>query len=129
MFINPIKFKYPFTGSNYKTLTWIFAAEKYLRVNDFKSPRIQFQRIFASMHENYQNRYLIDTKLKKYNLTFDALKAWVLKEYPPPKTKYEFKLTLKGMTMYKNEDPNIAYSRFKYKLAQIERAIEIINEG
>ena len=126
---NPIKFKHPFTGSNYETLTWIFAAEKYLRVNDFKSPRIQFQRIFASMHENYQNRYLIDTKLKENNLTFDALKAWVLKEYPPPKTKYEFKLTLKGMTMYKNEDPNIAYSRFKYKLAQIERAIEIINEG
>ena len=126
---NPIKFKHPFTGSNYETLTWIFAAEKYLRVNDFKSPKIQFQRIFSSMHENYQNRYLIDTRLKDNNLTFDCLKAWVLKEYPPPKTKYEFKLALKAMIMYKNEDPNIAYSRFKYKLAKIERAIEIINEG
>ena len=126
---NPTKFNYPFNGKNHETLTWIFAAEKYLRVNDFQTPKIQFQRIFDSMHPNYQNRYLMDTTNDPANLTFDKLKSWVLKEYPPPKTKYEFKLKLKSMMMYKNEDPNIAYSRYKYKLAQIEKAIKTINEG
>lgn len=126
---NPIKFKVPFTGKNHETLTWIFAAEKYLRVNDFKTPKIRFQRIFAAMHDNYQDRYLIDTENDADNLTFDKLKAWVLKEYPPPKTKYEFKQKLKSMLMYKNEDPNIAYGRFKHKLSQINAAIGLINEG
>ena len=127
---NPIKFKYPFTGANHETLPWIFAAEKYLRINDFKTPKTQFQRIFASMHDNYQNRYLIDTESDDDDpLTFDKLKAWVLKEYPPPKTKYEFKLKIKSMVMYRNEDPNIAYARYKYKLAMIQKAIKTINEG
>ena len=126
---NPIKFNVPFTGKNHETLTWIFAAEKYLRINDFKTPKIRFQRIFASMHNNYQDRYLIDTKAPPDNLTFEKLKAWVLKEYPPPKTKYEFKVKLKSMLMYKNEDPNIAYARFKHKLSQINAAIDLINEG
>ena len=126
---NPIKFKVPFTGKNHETLMWIFAAEKYLRIHDFKTPKIRFQRIFAAMHDNYQDRYLIDTKDDDDNLTFEKLKAWVLKEYPPPKTKYEFKQKLKSMLMYKNEDPNIAYARFKHKLAQINSAITLINEG
>ena len=126
---NPIKFNYPFTGNHYETLPWIFAAEKYLRVNTFTTPKIKFQRIFSSMNENYQNRYLIDTEKDPQNLSFDKLKTWVLKEYPPPKTKYEFKLKLKAMLTYKNEDPNVAYSRFKYKLARINKAIETINEG
>ena len=120
---NPIKFTYAFTGANFDTLPWIFAAEKYLRVNDFKTPKIQFRRVFESMHPNYQNRYLLETKDNDNQLTFEGLKAWILKEYPPPKTKYEFKLKLKAMIMHKNEDPNIAYSRYKYKLAQINQAI------
>jgi len=126
---NPTKFKYPFTGANHETLSWIFAAEKYLRINDFKTPRTRFRRIFSSMHDNYQNRYLMDTESDGDNLTFDKLKAWILREYPPPKTKYEFKLKLKSMIMYRNEDPNIAYARYKYKLSMIQRAIKTINEG
>ena len=126
---NPVQFEYKFTGTNHETLPWIFAAEKYLRVNGFTLPKLRFRRIFASMHNSYQNRYLLDTESDADSLTFEKLKAWVLKEYPPPKTKYEFKLNLKSMLMYKNEDPNIAYSRFKYKLAQINKAIATINEG
>ena len=126
---NPVKFKYPFNGRNVETLQWIFAAEKYLKINDFTSEKIKFQRIFSSMNENYQNRYLIETEANDDNYTFKSLKEWVLKEYPPPKTKYEFRQTLQSMLMYKNEDPNIAYSRFKYKLSLITRAISTINEG
>ena len=53
---NPTKFEYKFTGINHETLPWIFAAEKYIRVNGFTVPKIKFQRIFASMHNSYQNR-------------------------------------------------------------------------
>ena len=126
---NPIKFKYPFNGRNVETLQWIFAAEKYLRINDFTSEKIKFKRIFSSMNENYQNRYLIEIGENDEAYTFESLKKWVLKEYPPPKTKHEFRQALQSMLMYKNEDPNIAYSRFKYKLSLINRAIKTINVG
>ena len=126
---NQIKFTTTFTGKGHETLPWIFAAEKYLRVNDIKTPKIQFRQIFQSMHTIYQNRFLMETDNEDDNMTFDRLKTWVLKEYPPPKTKYEFKTKLKQLRMKKDEDPNIAYARFKYKLAQITKAIKTINLG
>ena len=128
---NVAAFKYTYTGKNHETLPWIFAAEKFLRINRIKTPLIAFQRIFASMHSLFQDRYLADKKPENDDktLTFDALKEWVLKEYPAPKTKYEFKVKLKSMLMFKGEDPNIAYSRYKYKLDQITKAIEAINKG
>ena len=126
---NPVKFEYKFPGKNHETLPWIFAAEKFLRVHDFKTPKVRFQRIFASLNEEYQNRYFIDTKGEEDPTTFDALKSWVLKKYPPPKTKHEFRTSLKSMLMYRGEDPNIAYSRWEYKLAKIHSAIKIINKG
>ena len=126
---NPAKFEYKFTGKNHETLPWIFAAEKFLRINDFNTPKIRFQRIFTSLNNSYQNRYFLDTEDNDENTTFESLKTWVLKRYPPPKTKHEFKIALKSMTMYKGEDPNIAYSRWNYKLAKIKSAIKIINEG
>ena len=128
---NAAKFEYQFTGNNHETLPWIFAAEKFLRVNRIKTPAISFQRIFASMHDVFQNRYLSnkDPKDDEITMTFESLKEWVLKEYPPPKTKYEFKQKLKSMLMFKGEDPNIAYSRYKYKLDQINNAIDAINKG
>ena len=126
---NSARFEYKFTGKNHETLPWIFAAEKFLRVNDFQTPRIRFQRTFSSLNNSYQNRYFLDTEEEDDNTTFESLKTWVLKRYPPPKTKHEFKVALKSMTMYKGEDPNIAYSRWNYKLAKIKSAIKIINEG
>ena len=128
---NAAKFKYQFTGNNHETLPWIFAAEKFLRVNRIKTPIIRFQRIFASMHDVFQNRYLsgTDPEDDETTMTFESLKEWVLKEYPPPKTKYEFKQKLRSMLMFKGEDPNIAYSRYKYKLEQINNAIAAINKG
>ena len=127
---NTAKFQYKFIGKNHETLTWIFAAEKFLKINHFKNESIKFQRIFMSLNEHFQNRYLMDTDDDDDdNMTFDSLKYWMLREYPPPKTKYEFKLCLMSMLMYKNEDPNLAYSRFKYKLKLINRAIRTINEG
>ena len=72
---------------------------------------------------------MTDTVNDNDNLTFDSLKERVLKEYPPPRTKAEFKLSLSSMLMHKNEDPNLAYSRFKYKLSLIKQAIDTINTG
>ena len=126
---NPAQFQYKFPGKNHETLSWIFAAEKFLRVNSFVTDKIKFQRVFASLNNHYQNRYLMDTMNEDDNTTFDSLKTWVLKEYLPPKTKFEFKLTLSSMLMRKNEDPNLAYSRWKYKLKLINKAITTINEG
>ena len=128
---NVARFKYTFTGKNHETLPWIFAAEKFLRVNRIKTASIAFQRIFESMHDLFQDRYLSnkDPDQDDVTMTFASLKEWVLKEYPPPKTKYEFKLKLKSMLMFKGEDPNIAYSRYKYKLDQVTKAIDAINAG
>ena len=92
---NPIKFEYKFPGKNHETLPWIFAAEKFLRINDFKTPKVRFQRIFASLNEEYQNRYFIDAKEEHDPTTFETLKSWALKRYPPPKTKHEFRTSLK----------------------------------
>ena len=124
---NKEEFKYPFTGCNHDTLPWIFEVEKYFRINRYVSPEIKFNRIINSMHISYQNRYFIDNECVED--TFETLKAWVLREYPPPKSKSEFKWAIKGMNMYRNEDPCVAYSRWKQKLALINKAIKTINEG
>ena len=118
-----------FTGQPQDTLPWIFAANRFLRINAFQNKLIQFQRIFQSLDPYYQNRFMMDKNEAEdeENLTFQKLKEWILQEYPPIIAKHEFKSRLKSMKMYKNEDPNVAYSRFKYKLYQIETAIKEIN--
>ena len=126
---NPAQFEYKFPGKHQETLPWIFAAEKFIRVNSFTTEKIKFQRIFSSLNDHYQNRYLMDTMNEDNITTFDSLKSWVLKEYPPPKTKIEFKSSLSSMLMRRNEDPSLAYSRYKYKLSLINKAIDTINKG
>ena len=124
---NKDEFTYPFTGSNHDTLPWINEVDKYFRINRYVSADIKFSRIITSMHKSYQNRYFTDTDGNED--TWETLKQWVLKEYPPPKSKHEFRWSLKSMNMYRNEDPCVAYSRWKHKKKLIDKAIDTINEG
>ena len=124
---NGEEFTYPFTGCNHDTLPWISEVDKYFRINKYVSDDIKFSRIISSMHTSYQNRYFTDTDGKAD--TWETLKQWVLKEYPPPKSKHEFRWSIKAMNMYRNEDPCVAYSRWKHKKKLIDKAIATINEG
>ena len=126
---NTATFTKQFTGQPHDTLPWIFAANKFLRINQFQNELIQFQRIFLSMNEYYQNRFMMDKEEEHdaRNFTWKKLKQWVLEEYPPIIAKHEFKQRLKSLKMFRNEDPKVAYSRFKYKLNQITTAIKEIN--
>ena len=98
---NPATFTIEFIGKAQKTLPWIFAANKSLRINAFSSPVIRFQRIFNSMDTHYQNQFMMSIPNDKdeENLIWESLKTWILKTYPPLITKYEFVQKLKSMVM------------------------------
>ena len=127
---SPAKFTKKFTGENLETMSWVFAANTFLRINRFKSAKVKFNKIFESLDQYYQNRYMMhysDETKDEENLTWDKLKAWIINEYPPPPAKFQFRARLKQMTMRLNEDPNIAYARFTYKCEHITQAIKAIN--
>ena len=43
---NPVKFETKFTGDNLETMSWVFAATTFLRINRFKSEKVKFNKIF-----------------------------------------------------------------------------------
>ena len=73
---NTAKFTQKFTGKPQDTLPWIFAVNKFLRINRFQSKLVQFQRIFNSMDSYYQNRFMMDKNEEddENNFTWNTLK-------------------------------------------------------
>ena len=53
----------------------------------------------------------------------------MLKNYPPPISKHEFRISLQSIIIKKAEDPCNVVRKIKNKLDKINQAIEIINTG
>ena len=125
---NKATFKVPFTGDPKKTLPYIFKMKMFLDVSGIQDAGMQFQCIFNSLKWHHRQTFMMDNTDKKLH-TVEVLQTWMLKNYPPPISKYEFKISLQTITIKKAEDPCAVVRKVKNKLNKINKAIEIINTG
>eukprot|EP01083_Nonionella_stella_P224832 799941_1 len=124
---NTAQFTAKFTGNHKDTLRYIFEMNKFCLVNGIRDESVQFQRIFNSMPLHFQNRFMIRYETNK-QLTVAALQEWILSSFPPPQTKFNFVMKLKSMVMRLDEDPLLVYERYTAKLAQVNKAIALMNK-
>ena len=125
---NKAEFKKKFSGNYRDTLPYIFAMDKFLKVQDIRDDTIKFRKIFNSIDEGYQDLY-IGEQPEDAKLTIESLQKWLLTTFPPPPMKHEWVIKLKRIRMRKNEDPLLVYGRYKALLKKINKAIDYINVG
>ena len=110
------------------TLKYLDRIDRYIKVHNLKDEGLKFQKIFTTLSVGIRERFFVDNK-DTARLTIKILRAWLLKNYPPPFNKYHFERNVNTMIIRKNEDPKVVYDRFFARVAKINAAIDIMNES
>eukprot|EP01084_Bolivina_argentea_P176032 304693_1 len=136
-------FESKFTRNNRDTIKYIEDAQRYLRINCFDDVQMAFARIFESLDENIQQKFMLD---HDRNESFDFMDddvdeteipdpmhvstifKWLVLNYPPPPLKFEWENRLRTDTQRWQEDPTLVYDRYCIKLNKINRSIGLLNK-
>lgn len=118
-----------FDESPISTLSYIDAIDDYVLINNITDHRLQFKSIFCALSDGVRCLYWMDHPNRDGNaLNVDNLKDWLLKKYPPPRTKHKFMMNLNQTILRHNECPRTVYDRVKHKFTKIDAAIDRIKK-
>ena len=126
--LHKTKFETKFTGDPKNTIPYLFKVDMFFKVQMINNPTVRFSTIFQTLPIKYREEFMIENS-DKDDYTIHDLFDWIINTFPPPRSKFEFELTLKSITMRKAENPLNVYKRLQTIYSYIEKAINLINKG
>ena len=140
---NPTPFTSIFTGNHKDTLKWCHDVDMYLDTHILElDDQYAFRQIFKSLPSEIQSLYMIQIRTivvddnrnaqqvldqKKAKMTPQALKAFIVKHYPPMQSRVDFIKRMKRIRVRRDQAPVIVWNRLVAMSTEVDSAIETIN--
>ena len=120
---NSTPFPVSFKGSNYMTLPFILAIDRFFMNEELSIPLVKFKKIYNSFHWIYKQQFDASNKPK----SVQGIKDWLIQSYEPPLDRQLLIDGFSNIKQHKGQNPYETYKQIRTRSNQVNAAIDILN--